>query len=83
MIEAKTTFAWAVLYPQGRGLGCAGAPAIDSVSFTRESAMHNFVAAWRTETHDGLTVSKVWKRAYSRGWRLSRVAITPAFGCTA
>lgn len=74
------SFGWAVLYPEGRGFGNPGAPAIDSVSFTRESAMHNFIAAWRTDTHDGMTVSKVWQRAYRRGWRLARVAITPALG---
>lgn len=75
-----TSFGWAVLYPEDRGFGCPGAPAIDSVSFTREMAMHNFVACWRTGDHDGMSVSKVWQRAYRRGWRLSRVAITPAFG---
>jgi len=77
---AATSFGWAVLYSEDRGFGCPGAPAIDSVSFTREQAMHNFVGAWRYDHHAGMSVSKVWQRAYRRGWRLSRVAITPAFG---
>lgn len=79
-VGSATSFGWAVLYPLDRGFGCPGAPAIDSVSFTRESAMHNFVASWRYDAHDGMSASKVWQRAYRRGWRLSRVAITPAFG---
>ena len=77
---SDTSFGWAVLYPADRGFGCPGAPSVDSVSFTREAAMENFVACWRTSDHDGMTFSKVWQRAYSRGWRLSRVSITPAFG---
>lgn len=80
MGEKISSFGWAVLYPFDRGFGCPGAPAIDSVSFTREAAMHNFVACWRTADHDGLTVSKVWQRAYRRGWRLARVSITPVLG---
>lgn len=79
-MSTSTTFGWAVLYPLDRGFGCPGAPAIDSVSFTREAAMHSFVASWRYDAHDGMTVSTVWQRAYRRGWRLSRVAITTAFG---
>jgi hypothetical protein len=78
--EMNTTFAWAVLYPTDRGFGRAGAPSISSVAHTREEAMHGFVASWRTGDHDGMTVSKVWQRAYRRGWRLARVAITPALG---
>lgn len=75
-----TSFGWAVLYPEDRGFGCPGAPSISSVAYTRDEAMRNFVASWRYDKHDGMSVSKVWQRAYRRGWRLSRVAITPAFG---
>lgn len=80
MGEANTSFGWAVLYPHDRGFASPGAPAVDSVSLTREYAMQQFVAAWRTSSHDGMTPSSVWKRAYRRGWRLSRVSITPALG---
>lgn len=76
----STSFGWAVLYPEERGFYSPGAPAIDSVSFTRESAMHNFVAMWRTSEHDGMSAAKVWARAYRRGWRLARVSVSPALG---
>lgn len=80
MGEANTSFAWAVLYPHDRGFGSPGAPAVDSVSPTREYAMQQFVARYRTDDHEGLSPGAVWQRAYRRGWRLSRVSITPAFG---
>ena len=80
MGEANTSFGWAVLYPHGRGFGSPGAPVLDSASLSREWAMQEFVARWRTDDHGGLSHAAVWQRAYRRGWRLSRVSITPAFG---
>lgn len=74
-MSERTTYAWAVAYPPTFG------PSVDihSVSGTRRFAMERFVADRRHSGHDGLTVSKVWQHAYSRGWRLVRVAITPLY----
>ena len=71
------TYAWAVLTPPSWGTVEID---IYSVSGTRQSSMERFVADWRHPGHDGLTVSKVWQKAYRRGWRLVRVSITPTFG---
>ena len=71
------SYAWAVLTPPSWGRVEVD---IYSVSGTRQGSMERFVKDWRHSAHDGLSASKVWQRAYSRGWRLARVAITPAFG---
>jgi hypothetical protein len=71
------TFAWAVLTPPEWGFVEVD---IYSVSGTRAGSMARFVADWRHGGHDGLTTSKVWQRAYRKGWRLARVSITPALG---
>ena len=81
MSRHQSTFGWAVLYPNEAGWGSPVAPAIYTVTGTRKNAMELFVAGWRSGAHDGQTVSWVWQRAYRRGWRLSRVVVTP-FGAT-
>lgn len=74
-MEDRSTFAWAVLYPLDAGFGRPGSPVIGTVAGTRKGAMEAFVADWRTGS--GLTVSKVWQKAYARGWRLAHVQIQP------
>lgn len=80
-MRSRSSFAWATLIPLDGGWAHPGSPLTDCVRPTRQSAIETFVAAWRTDDHAGLTVSKVWQRAYRRGWRLSRVVVTP-FGDT-
>lgn len=72
-----TTYAWAVLYPVGRGFGIPGQACTWTIRPTRRGALEAFSDSWRSREE---TASKTWQRAYRGGWRLARVAITPALG---
>lgn len=76
---AVVTFGWAVLIPDRQGWYAPGSPSIWTVRATRNLAMDAFAETWALEGEDA---SHAWKRAYRKGWRLSRVSITPAFGDT-
>lgn len=80
MSAPKTSFGWAVLYPLDKGFGSPGAPCVPSVASTRDGAIEGFADQWRTLDEAADHHSIVWRRAYRRGWRVSRVSITPSHG---
>lgn len=80
-MRRQTTFGWAVLYPDEDGWAAPGAPVADTVADTRDGAMERFADRWRTREEAADHQSIVWRRWYRRGWRLSRIVLTP-FGST-
>ena len=74
----KVTYAWTVALPDDPSWANPGAPLAYHVRPSRQEAMRHFVSQWRTS--DNGDDSAIWRRAYRRGWRLIRVAITPALG---